>query len=86
MEKTGLTQIELNQNRIKISSVLSNNATEFGKHFMLDGNDDTCWNSDQGKFHYVFICFDQPYNVRQIQLTSSGGFCPKVLIQIIFMK
>lgn len=34
--------------RTKVSSVLNRNVKEFGKHFLFDGREDTCWNSDQG--------------------------------------
>ena len=34
--------------RVKVSSVLNRNVKEFGKQFLFDGKEDTCWNSDQG--------------------------------------
>ena len=34
--------------RVKVSSVLNRNVKEFGKQFLFDGREDTCWNSDQG--------------------------------------
>ena len=35
--------------KISVSSVLDRNAKEYGKQFLLDGEEDTCWNSDQVK-------------------------------------
>ena len=31
----------------RVSSVLNRDVKQFGKKFLLDGQDDTCWNSDQ---------------------------------------
>ena len=33
--------------KLSVSSVLDRNAREYGKKFLVDGEDDTCWNSDQ---------------------------------------
>ena len=33
--------------KISVSSVLDRNAKEYGKQFLYDGREDTCWNSDQ---------------------------------------
>lgn len=35
---------------IAVSSVLNSDSKEYGKKFLTDGNDDTCWNSDQVGF------------------------------------
>ena len=40
--------------KLSVSSVLDRNAKEYGKKFLLDGEEDTCWNSDQ-----VLCDFDQ---------------------------
>ncbi len=77
----------LSENRkVKVSSVLNNNTVENGKDNMFDGNDDTSWYSNEGKFQYICLFFDKPSEVKEIQITSSGGFCPKVLTLFIFMK
>ena len=31
----------------RVSSVLNRDVKQFGKKFLFDGHDDTCWNSDQ---------------------------------------
>ena len=31
----------------RVSSVLNRDVKQFGKKFMFDGEEDTCWNSDQ---------------------------------------
>jgi hypothetical protein len=33
--------------RLRVSSVLNKNNSEFGGKNMLDGGNETCWNSDQ---------------------------------------
>ena len=32
---------------LRVSSVLNRDSSQFGKKFMFDKNEDTCWNSDQ---------------------------------------
>ena len=34
-------------NCFRVSSVLGRDVKQYGKKFMFDGADDTCWNSDQ---------------------------------------
>lgn len=36
-----------NIDSISVSSVLNRDAKQYGKKFLFDENDDTCWNSDQ---------------------------------------
>ncbi len=33
--------------KIKVSSVLQRDVKNYGKQYLIDGNEDTCWNSDQ---------------------------------------
>ena len=40
--------------KLSVSSVLDRNAKEYGKKFLLDGEEDTCWNSDQ-VFARIFL-------------------------------
>jgi hypothetical protein len=64
--------------KCKVSTVLNNNTADFGKQNMFDGLSDTSWYSDQAKFQYIFLFFDSPIKIKQIEITCSGGFCPKV--------
>ncbi|KJE91852.1 hypothetical protein, variant 1 [Capsaspora owczarzaki ATCC 30864] len=41
---------------------------------MLDGRDDTCWNSDQGKSQTVSIELDQPVTIAGVRIMFQGGF------------
>ena len=36
--------------KVAVSSVLNRDVKQYGKKFMFDNNDDTCWNSDQVSF------------------------------------
>ena len=39
--------------RVAVSSVLNRDVKQYGKKYMFDGNDDTCWNSDQVRFCWL---------------------------------
>ena len=59
---------------IKVSSVLNRQVSEYGKNFMFDGREDTCWNSDQGTPQWVRITFDSTKYITKLQLMFQGGF------------
>ena len=40
---------------VRVSSVLNRDVKQFGKQFMFDGDDETCWNSDQVGI-YKLVC------------------------------
>ena len=63
--------------QLKVSSVLNRNVKEFGKKFLYDGREDTCWNSEQGSPQSVQIRFDTKKTVGEIQLMLQGGFVGK---------
>ncbi len=75
-----LTSLVDDNTKCKVSTTLNGNVTEFGKQHMFDGQEDSSWYSDQAKFQYVFLFFDSPVQVERIEITCSGGFCPKVFI------
>ncbi|XP_064390493.1 nuclear receptor 2C2-associated protein-like [Halichondria panicea] len=60
--------------RIKVSSVLNRDVKQFGKKFMFDGDEETCWNSDQGSPQFVSI--ELPYSacVSRVHIRFQGGF------------
>ena len=62
---------------VKVSSVLNRQVTEYGKFFMFDGREDTCWNSDQGTPQWIRIAFDSIKEITQLQLMFQGGFVGK---------
>ncbi|KAL9646688.1 hypothetical protein ABK040_001111 [Willaertia magna] len=61
----------------KVSSVLNRNNKEFGKQHLFDGNEETCWNSHQGKPQHIYIEFKEPIHINKIHLTFQGGFAGK---------
>ena len=38
---------------LRVSSVLNRDSSQYGKTFMFDKNEDTCWNSDQVCVVYI---------------------------------
>ncbi|XP_053145395.1 nuclear receptor 2C2-associated protein [Hemicordylus capensis] len=58
----------------RVSSVLNREVKQFGKKYMFDGNEETCWNSDQGTIQWLTLEFPQPVQVSQIQIQFQGGF------------
>ncbi|KAJ7308250.1 hypothetical protein JRQ81_008775 [Phrynocephalus forsythii] len=58
----------------RVSSVLNREAKQFGKQNMFDGNEETCWNSDQGPVQWLTLEFPQPVRVSRIQIQFQGGF------------
>jgi len=59
----------------RVSSVL-NDDPQFSKRHLIDGRDDTCWNSDAGETQSITLKFRRPVNVRRLELTFQGGFAP----------
>ena len=52
--------------RSKVSSVLNRNVKEFGKKHLFDGNEDTCWNSEQGSPQWIHIVFEEEKTVCEV--------------------
>ncbi|KAJ8374580.1 hypothetical protein SKAU_G00051600 [Synaphobranchus kaupii] len=61
----------------RVSSVLNRDVKQFGKKFMFDSNEETCWNSDQGDTQWVVLEFPQPVKVSEVKLQFQGGFSGK---------
>ncbi|EDO32498.1 predicted protein, partial [Nematostella vectensis] len=61
----------------RVSSVLNKNVKEYGKKYMFDGKDETCWNSDQGSPQFVIFEFPQEVNLKRICIQFQGGFAGK---------
>ena len=62
---------------VKVSTVLNRQVREYGKMFMFDGREDTCWNSDQGSPQWVRLQFDFEVEVNQVEFMFQGGFAGK---------
>lgn len=61
----------------RVSSVLNRNVKEFGKKFLFDGRDDTCWNSEQGTPQWVQINYGCEKEVTELHIMFQGGFAGK---------
>ncbi|XP_056133155.1 nuclear receptor 2C2-associated protein isoform X2 [Lampris incognitus] len=61
----------------RVSSVLNRDVKQFGKKYMFDRNEETCWNSDQGDSQWVSLEFPQPVKVSEVKVQFQGGFSGK---------
>ncbi|OBZ88256.1 Nuclear receptor 2C2-associated protein [Choanephora cucurbitarum] len=68
--------------RIKVSSVLNRDTTNYGKQFLIDGQAETCWNSEQGLPQHILLDFAQPVCVESIEFQFQGGFVGKKCIVV----
>ncbi|KAI8089139.1 galactose-binding domain-like protein [Halteromyces radiatus] len=68
--------------RIKVSSVLNRDTPSFGKQHLIDGSEETCWNSEQGLPQHILIDFGTPATVTDIILTFQGGFVGKTCVAL----
>eukprot|EP00043_Microstomoeca_roanoka_P017753 m.186079 g.186079 ORF g.186079 m.186079 type:complete len:144 (-) comp16694_c5_seq3:1121-1552(-) len=63
--------------KLRVSSVLNGDGKQFGKKFLADDREDTCWNSDQGSPQFVELKLDQPQQVTRLKIMFQGGFAGK---------
>ncbi|SAM01474.1 hypothetical protein [Absidia glauca] len=68
--------------RIKVSSVLNRDTTSFGKQHLIDGTEETCWNSEQGLPQHILVDFGTPAILQTINLTFQGGFVGKTCVAL----
>ncbi len=57
----------------KASSTLKRSA-QYSPKNVLDGNDETCWNSDQGSPQWLEFAFSSPVDLSEVIITFQGGF------------
>ncbi|ORY97506.1 galactose-binding domain-like protein [Syncephalastrum racemosum] len=72
-----MTSVISPESRIKVSSVLNRDTISYGKQNLVDGNEETCWNSEQGLPQHILIDFGSPVKVETLILTFQGGFVGK---------
>ncbi|KAI8641264.1 galactose-binding domain-like protein, partial [Parasitella parasitica] len=70
------------ETRIKVSSVLNKDAVSFGKQNLIDGDQETCWNSEQGLPQYILLDFPSPVSVERVILQFQGGFVGKKCVLV----
>ncbi|XP_008305505.1 nuclear receptor 2C2-associated protein [Cynoglossus semilaevis] len=61
----------------RVSSVLNRDVKQFGKKFMFDNDEETCWNSDQGECQWVSLEFPKTVKVSELKVQFQGGFSAK---------
>ncbi|XP_030833066.1 nuclear receptor 2C2-associated protein [Strongylocentrotus purpuratus] len=61
----------------RVSSVLNRDVKQFGKKFLFDNNEETCWNSDQGTPQWASIELQEPHQCTELHLQFQGGFASK---------
>ena len=64
--------------RVKVSSTLKG-SPENTKDKLFDGKIETSWYSGQGKLQYIYVYFDYPVKIREINFNFDSGFSPKEL-------
>ncbi|CAG2116576.1 unnamed protein product, partial [Medioppia subpectinata] len=72
-----MSLIDSQEIKIKVSSVLNKDVKQFGKQFIIDGKDDTCWNSDQGSVQWIECELKQDVRLRSLSIEFQGGFAAK---------
>ncbi|KAI9219433.1 galactose-binding domain-like protein [Blastocladiella britannica] len=60
--------------RIKASSVLNGDISAYGKAYLTDGRDDTCWNSEASAPQWILMDLGRVCAVHAIAITFQGGF------------
>ena len=55
--------------------MLNKDTKSYGKQFIADGKEETCWNSDQGPSQWILVTLNKPAFVKRIELKFQGGFC-----------
>ncbi|XP_039908782.1 nuclear receptor 2C2-associated protein [Simochromis diagramma] len=61
----------------RVSSVLNRDVKQYGKKYMFDCNEETCWNSDQGECQWVSLEFPNSVRVSELKVQFQGGFSAK---------
>lgn len=69
--------LETNKFDCRVSSVLNKNVRSYGKKYMFDQSDETCWNSDSGSPQWLLINFEEECNVSSFEIEFQGGFAGK---------
>ena len=60
--------------QLKVSSVLNRDVKNYGKQYLMDGNDETCWNSNQGLPQWIQLDYPSLISLHEIQIMFQGGF------------
>ncbi|KAG2184986.1 hypothetical protein INT43_000899 [Umbelopsis isabellina] len=72
-----MTTLISEDTRVKVSSVLNRDTTNYGKQHLTDGNEETCWNSEQGLPQHILLDFGRGVEIDSVTVTFQGGFVGK---------
>jgi len=61
----------------RVSSVLNGDKKMYGKQFLFDGCDETCWSSDKGTPQKIDVVFDEEVKVSKLKIQFQGGFAAR---------
>ncbi|UJR25541.1 hypothetical protein I4U23_006887 [Adineta vaga] len=70
-------EIELNENQVRVSSVLNKDNKNYGKKNLIDGSEETCWNSEAGSLQWIQITTTTSFELNSIAIKFQGGFAAK---------
>ena len=76
MDNNEIITLTSKNTRLKVSSN-KKGSIEYKKENMLDEDPEKSWYSDEGKFQYISIFFDEKVELKEINITFDGGFSPK---------
>ncbi|XP_035205162.1 nuclear receptor 2C2-associated protein-like isoform X2 [Stegodyphus dumicola] len=62
---------------VRVSSVLNKYSKQYGKQYITDKCDDTCWNSDQGSPQWIQLDFPRLVSLEELHIQFQGGFAGK---------
>ena len=62
--------------RVKVSSTLKG-SPENTKDKLFDGKVETSWYSSEGKSQFIYVYFDSPVKIKEINFNFDGSFGPK---------
>ncbi|XP_030228376.1 nuclear receptor 2C2-associated protein [Gadus morhua] len=68
------TSLICRETQSRVSSTLNRDAKQFGKKYMFDSNEETCWNSDQGENQWVALEFPKNVKMSELKVQFQGGF------------
>ncbi|KAJ3013977.1 Nuclear receptor 2C2-associated protein [Thoreauomyces humboldtii] len=60
--------------KIRVSSTLNRDVRSYGKQYLTDASEETCWNSDQGTPQHITLDFPVPVSLVSLCLMFQGGF------------
>ncbi|CAF0727787.1 unnamed protein product [Didymodactylos carnosus] len=82
-----LSNIEIKLNETQLSSVLNKDNKNYGKKNLVDGSDETCWNSEAGSTQWIQINLAENVQLSSIAIKFQGGFsAKKLLLQCRLLK